>query len=282
MPSADLAGGAGAAPERETQIYPASSENEAVSILTWNIEWLGDDSNGPVDEERQLALAVETLGFANADIVGLQEISSAASAERLASALSGYALELAHYEQRQKVAVLYRRASLELLELTAIEDLDDAGRPPLEARLRTAAGRELSVIVLHAKAGDDPRSYQTRVRFAEGLSAYLQAQHARDDLIVLGDFNDLFMSSTLGGAKSPYGPLTASGAFVAVTAVLETGVERSTKWGSTLDHIVLSRSLAAGVVDDSVETLRDELLARHADFFEAASDHAPVMLELTL
>lgn len=253
-----------------------------MSALTWNIEWLGDSTHGPSDEARQLGLAIDTLSFAKADVVGLQELSSAASAASLAAALPGYALSLARYEQRQKVALLYREARIELLSVTAITGLDDAGRPPLEARVRTRAGRELTVIVLHAKAGDDPRSYGIRARFAGGLRAYLEAQHGASDLLVLGDFNDLFESSTSEGMESPYRALTADGAFVAVTSALETQRERSTRWGDTVDHIVLSRSLLPALVRDSPQTLRDELLARHPDFFDAASDHAPVMLELTL
>jgi endonuclease/exonuclease/phosphatase family metal-dependent hydrolase len=282
MPSADLSGAAGTPGEHEAQIYPTSTEKESVSVLTWNIEWLGDSENGPSDEMRQLSLANEALSFAKPDIVGLQELSSPAAAASLVASLPGYALSLAHYEQRQKLALLYREERVELLEVAAIEGLEDAGRPPLEAHLRTRAGRELTVIVVHAKAGDDPRSYQTRARFAQGLRAYLQAHHLASDLIVLGDFNDLFEASTLEGSPSPYESLTASGMFVAVTAPLETQAERSTKWGATVDHIVLSRSLVASIVPDSIETLRDELLARHPDFFEAASDHAPVALELAL
>lgn len=282
MPSADFSGAAGGAAELAPQINPTSSENQRTTVLTWNVEWLGDDTNGPEDEARQLTLAIDGLGYADADLVGLQEVSSAASAARLAQAFPAYGLELAHYAQRQKLALLYRASRFELLHISAVEGLDDAGRPPLEARLRTARGRELTVIVVHAKAGGDPSSYQTRRRFAAGLSAYLEHMAEGREVIVLGDFNDLFGSSTLQGARSPYEALTASGAYVAVTQVLETGAERSTRWGATVDHIVLSRSLVSRVLPDSVETLRDELLARHADFFEAASDHAPVTLELTL
>jgi len=282
LPELDFRNAAGAGAERDQQIYAAASENEPLNLLTWNIEWLGDDQNGPADEARQLALAIDALIFAQADVIGLQEVSSAASADALLSALPGYALSLARYEQRQKLALLYRKERLELLEVSAIEGLDDAGRPPLEALVRTRAGRELVVIVLHAKAGDDARSHQTRTRFAEGLARYLQRTHASSDLIMLGDFNDLFSSSTLEGARSPYEIITASGAFAAVTSVLEQTTERSTAWGATVDHIVVSRSLAASVVTDSIESLRDELLARHGDFFEAASDHAPVVLELKL
>lgn len=283
MPDAQLsesAAGAGAEPDR--QIRAATQERTPLVALTWNVEWLGDTENGPSDEARQLALAVDSLTFANADLIGLQEIASAASAQELAQAFPGYALELSRYAQRQNVALLYRTDRLELLELSAIQGLDDAGRAPLEARLRLPAGRELVAIVLHAKAGDDPRSYQIRKRFAEGLAAYLESRHADADLVVLGDFNDLFSSSTLEGLPSPYKALTASGAFVAATATLEGRSERSTAWGATVDHIVVSRSLVSTVLPDSIETLRDELLARHLDFFEAASDHAPVTLELKL
>jgi endonuclease/exonuclease/phosphatase family metal-dependent hydrolase len=282
MPEPDLsASTAGAGADREP-IRAAPREKEALVAITWNVEWLGDLEHGPADEARQLALAVESLTFANADLVGLQEISSPASAAALLESLPGYSLELAAYTQRQKVALLYRKARLERVSATAIEGLDDAGRPPLEVALRLPSGRDLKVIVLHAKAGDDPRSYQTRKRFAEGLAEYLAREHAGGDVLLLGDFNDLFGSSTLEGLASPYATLIAGNDYAAVTSALEARAERSTAWGVTVDHVVLSRSLVDAVVPGSVETLRDELLARHPDFFEAASDHAPVLVELTL
>jgi endonuclease/exonuclease/phosphatase family metal-dependent hydrolase len=147
--------------------------------------------------------------------------------------------------------------------------------------LRTRAGRELTAIAVHAKAGDDPRSYATRASFAAGLAQDLARRHAASDVVLLGDFNDRFgEGSTLAGSPSPYEPL--KGAFAVPTEILERAAERSTAWGETVDHIAVSRSLAGAVVTDSVESLRDELLARHPDFFEAASDHAPVGLELEL
>lgn len=282
MPDPHLAeNAAGATAERDQQIRAAPQEITPLVALTWNVEWLGDAEHGPEDEARQLALAIDSLTFANADLIGLQEVSSA-SAQELAQSFPGYSLERSQYMQRQNVALMYRTDRLELRELSAIEGLDDAGRAPLEARLSLPSGRELVAIVLHAKAGGHPRSYQIRKRFAQGLAAHLERKHLGNDVVILGDFNDLFSSSTLEGVASPYEGLTASKAFVAVTSELEAQPERSTVWGQTVDHIVLSRSLAGAVVPGSVETLRDELLARHPDFFEAASDHAPVVLELRL
>lgn len=283
MPDPQLAqSAAGAAADRDPQIRAAPQGVSPLVALTWNVAWLGDSEHGPVDEARQLALAVDSLTFASADVIGLQEVSSAAGAQALAQAFPGYLLERSQYTQPQNVALMYRADRLELRDLRSIEGLDDTGRAPLEARLALPNGRELVVIVLHAKAGDDPRSYQIRKRFAEGLAEYLEGKHLGNDVVVLGDFNDLFSSSTLEGARSPYEALVQGQAFVAVTAELETQPERSTAWGQTVDHIVLSRSLAGAVVTGSVQTLRDELLARHPEFFEAASDHAPVVLELRL
>jgi len=283
MPDPQLAENtAGAAAERAPQIRAAPQEIAPLVALTWNVQWLGDTEHGPEDEARQLALAVDSLTFADADLIGLQEVSSAASAQALAQAFPGYTLERSRYPQPQNVALMYRADRLELRELSAVRGLDDAGRAPLEARFALPSGRELFVIVLHAKAGDDPRSYQIRKRFSEGLAAYLAGKHLGNDVVLLGDFNDLFSSSTLESATSPYQSLLESQAFVAPTAELEAQSERSTVWGATVDHIVVSRSLGSAVVPGSVETLRDELLARHPDFFEAASDHAPVTLELRL
>lgn len=285
MPQPELAAHAGAGSEPSPRIsaaprYPAYGA--PLAVLTWNVAWLGDDQNGPGDEARQLALVSEALQLADADVIALQEVSSAASAAMLERALPGHALELASYRQAQKLALLYRRDRLELLERRAVSGLDDAGRPPLELRLRTPDDRELIAIAVHAKAGGDARSHAIRARFAAGLAGYLAQHHAGRDVIVLGDFNDRFTASTVEGLRSPYEPVVAGGAYVAATAVLERGREHSTRWGATVDHIVLSRALAARLIEGSVESLRDELLARHADFFEAASDHAPVALALAL
>src|SRR5689334_19205681 len=97
LPEPELRGAAGGGAEREAQIPAARREYEPLVALTWNVEWLGDGENGPIDEDRQLALAIDALVFANADLIGLQEVSALASAQALLQAMPGYALEVARY-----------------------------------------------------------------------------------------------------------------------------------------------------------------------------------------
>ncbi len=256
---------------------------DALRVLTWNIEWLGDSDEGPSDEAHQLGAAQAVLAELAPSLAGLQEISSQASAEALRAALKGRALSLSSYAQAQKTALLFDARRFERIEERSVFGLSDAGRAPLEVELRLRADpeRTLIAIVVHAKAGDDAFAWSSRERLARGLRAYLDRSHQGRDVIVLGDFNDGFTASTVEGYASPYEALIAGDAYVALTAPLERAEEPSTRWGATVDHVVVSASLREGLEAGSVNVQRDELQIAHPGFFESVSDHAPVTLSLS-
>jgi endonuclease/exonuclease/phosphatase family metal-dependent hydrolase len=252
-------------------------------VLTWNIEWLGDLREGPSNEAHQLGVAQAVLAEHAPSLAALQEITTRASADALRAQLPGHALSLSSYAQSQQTALLFDARRFERIAERSVEGLSDAGRAPLEVELRAIAAPEqtLIVIVLHAKAGDDSGAWVSRERLAHGLRAYLDRAHPDRDVIVLGDFNDGFTGSTVEGYASPYAALITDGGYVALTAKTERGREPSTRWGATVDHIVVSRSLRDRLLEGSVNVQRDELEARYPGFFESVSDHAPVTLALT-
>jgi endonuclease/exonuclease/phosphatase family metal-dependent hydrolase len=249
-----------------------------LALLTWNIEWFQDPERGPADDARQLEAVQGVLAQARADLAGLQEISVPARLAALLEHMPQYALAVSSYEWPQQTALLYRPAHFELVAARVVAGLDDAGRPPLEVELVAADGSALTVIVVHAKAGGDDASWQRRARFAEGLERHLDA--LLGPVIVLGDFNDGFTRSIAAGRPSPYARFSAGSGYGAPTAALEGGAERSTVWGETVDHILLSDGLAARIDPQSVDVLRDELLARDPRFWDDVSDHAPVVARL--
>lgn len=259
---------------------PADRDGE-IAVLSWNLEWFMDPEHGPVDDVRQLNGARGALAALDADLIALQEIGSPAALAALLDGLPGYAGVLSSYDFPQRLALLYR-APFALRSVRELEGFDDAGRPPLEVELEdTRDGSAWLAIVLHAKAYAEVESWQRRVRFADGLHAYLARRHTGARVLIAGDFNDQLFSSTVPGHMSPYASFTADPAFATPTEALERSGEGSTARGEALlDHIVLSAALAQRLVPDSADVLRGELLARDPSLSATVSDHFPVALRL--
>lgn len=259
------------------------SGSARISVLTWNLDWFQDPSEGPSDDAAQYAAVRDVLADSDADVIALEEIASEPAFDHLLADLPAYAGVLSGYDWTQKTALLWRAAVFELASARAISGLDDAGRPPLEVGLREAErGSSLLVVVIHAKAQADSESRDAREQLAQGLKAHLDAAHAAAPLIVLGDFNDRLDGSITEGAASPYRTFVADAHYATPTLRLDAASAResSYSWGATIDHIIVSDELAARVDESSIDVRRQELLARYPDFTQTVSDHFPVTLAL--
>jgi endonuclease/exonuclease/phosphatase family metal-dependent hydrolase len=254
-----------------------------VAILTWNLNWFQDPTEGPSDDAKQYAAARDILADANADLIALEEIASEPAFDRLLADLPEYAGVLSGYDWTQKTALLWRATLFELASARAISGLDDAGRPPLEVSLRDKArAAPLLVVVIHAKAQADAASHDARERLAQGLKAHLDAEHATMPSIVLGDFNDRLSGSITQDAESPYRAFVDDARYATPTLRLDAASAResSYSWGATIDHIIVSDELAARVDEMSIDVRRQELLERYPDYTDTVSDHFPVTLAL--
>ena len=58
-----------------------------MDIVTWNVEWFGDPSNGPDDDNLQMQNAKTLIETIDADLYALQEISNANLFESLVANL---------------------------------------------------------------------------------------------------------------------------------------------------------------------------------------------------
>ena len=264
-------------------VSQARSPRAQLTVLTWNLDWFQDPSEGPSDDDAQYAAVRDVLRQHAATLMALQEVASEAAFERLLQDLPSYAGALSGYEWKQRTALLWDRARFELACAHAVSGFSDAGRPPLELLLHDKHDdTQLLVVVIHAKAQSDARSYQERQQLASALADYLAAEHPALPTIVLGDFNDELKGSITAGQDTPYLPFTEDPRYATPTLLLNHGVagEASYATGSTLDHIVLSRELGARVQAGSVNVLRDELLADEPSFTTRVSDHFPVILTI--
>ena len=254
-----------------------------LSVMTWNLQWFQDPGEGPADDAAQYGAVRDILATSGMGLIALQEVASEGAFERLEHDLPRYAGVLSGFAWTQKTALLWDAARLELMSSRAISGLDDAGRPPLQVRLRDKRdGRELLVVVVHSKAQADAASYDKRAHLAQGLKAHLDAEHHATPTIVIGDFNDLLIGSITAGADTPYRPFLDDPAYATPTRALdeEGAKETSFAHGATVDHVIVSAELGNAVDPASVDVLRSELLARYPSYTSTVSDHFPVTLTI--
>ncbi len=268
------------------------SENESdsarlsapLTALTWNLRWFGDPERSPADDEQAYDFSLEVLASENADIVALQEISDGEAFDRLLSDLPRYAGVLSSYQWQQRIALLWNRERWSLAAARGLHGLDDAGRPPLSVGLQGRDDRpDLWVVAVHAKAGDEPESRDTRERFALGLQQRLRQLYGGAPLLVLGDLNDRLTGSIAAGEPSPYRSWITDEDLVALTAGLDLDdpPEPSTLWGDVVDHVFASPALLEPGQPVQAEVLRDELLALEPDYLDTVSDHFPVRVVIS-
>jgi endonuclease/exonuclease/phosphatase family metal-dependent hydrolase len=251
--------------------------------MTWNLEWFQDPNEGPTDDAGQYGAVRDILASSSKTLVALEEVASEDAFDHLMLDLRRYAGALSGYAWTQKTALLWDSTRFELVRARAISGLDDAGRPPLEVRLRDKRDqRELVVVVVHAKAQADSASYDKRANLARGLKAHLETALGPASTIVIGDFNDLLLGSITDGADTPYRPFLDDPAYAAPTRVLNQpqAMETSFATGATVDHVIVDRELAARVDPASVDVMRNELLARYPRYTSTISDHFPVTLAI--
>ena len=283
-------------PVIEPEIHvPARGTATTLDLATWNLEWFGDASNGPADENWQMANVRAVVSGTDADIWSVQEV--VARFDSLGAALSGYSGVLANdpavidgaayysdfNNREQKVGILWKRSVATLLEARVIlgaHDYDFGGRPPLQAKLRVSlngATEDIVVIALHMKCCADSTSWVRRQDAAAALKAYLDTAFATQKVFVIGDWNDDVDTSIWTGHASPYKAFVdAAAAYSFPTRALsEAGKASTVDYPDTIDHHLITNEAAATLVTGSVEAYRVDTYI--TGYGTNTSDHYPVL-----
>ncbi len=257
------------------------SKDETFEVVTWNIEWFGQDGNGPEDEDIQLANVITVIDSIDADVYALQEISDQTYFNALIDSLSEYEGVLATFGQDQKTAYLYKTETVELLNsglITSGMEFSDwaAGRYPLLLNVNATINEEVQELFfynIHAKAFSEASDYQQRINASSQLKAYLDGTHQGQNVIVLGDFNDEILQSTHQGIDSPYKNFDDDDEYTIVSKSLEERGFTSFSSSSMIDHIVFSSALED---EYFVGTERVENPSYIGSYLSQTSDHYPV------
>ncbi len=205
------------------------SPEQTLDVVTWNIEWFGNTSNGPSPETGQRDSVRAIIEALDADVYAFQEISSETLLTEVADALPDYELVIQtdfvsqppnEPGVSQKLAFLYKSAVVTPVRteglLADIHPLYNGGDAsalvgyPVEDRTRFyASGRlpylleadvtiggvteRIHFIDLHARANSsrDPQErYDMRRYDVEALKNYIDTALTDAQVILLGDYND--------------------------------------------------------------------------------------------
>lgn len=287
-------------PEPEPDTLPAPIEipehgtDSTLDVGTWNLLYFGSGNAGPADEKLQMARIRDVINGTDADLWGVQEVTSNAVFDTLLTHLRGYDGLLANDSTvehgpdyytggEQKVGVVFKTSMVEITSARLILtdfDSDFAGRPPLELRTRlTQAGttRKAVVIVLHLKAGEDTASYRKRAAASRELKAYVDSALADELVMIAGDWNDDVDESITEGRDTPFRNFVDDSTdWIFPTAELsEKGARSHVRYDEMIDHILGSDEAMEDYEDDSALAYRvDEYIP---DYAETTSDHFPVL-----
>lgn len=259
-------------------------------VATWNVEWFGSEKRGPGDEAVQLENVRRVIAESDIDLWAVQEIDDEAHFEALVGALGpDYEGALGGASTNLKVGFIYR---VDVVDPIAVADSwllpfrgDFAGRPPLLVWAEVVLPDttvEVYVVTLHMKCCGDAASYEQRSAAADALKNRVDALHANDPFVILGDFNDELTGSIAGSNPSPYRTFLDDGDAYRFTS-LPLDEMGSPTWcgnlactsGSSLDHILITDELFEHYVEGSTHRF-DELLDALDGFVDNTSDHLPV------
>ncbi len=264
--------------------------NKDITIVNWNIEWFGSSTfNGNLDVQETNAGKI--LKYLNADLYGICEVVDTARFGRMIRNVLGdeYRYVISPYPTvAQKMAVVYNRHIFRKVKTRVFLGLSSSarvsfayGRFPFQMDadvVVNGARHPVSVYLLHAKAGSDQNSYNSRFNGSNEMKDSLDLL-AGKKFIIIGDFNDHLNGSITYGKPSPYKNFIDDQArYFGVTYALNVPGYKSTinYENSVIDQQVASSPFAIWYVSSSAK-IRTDVKTVVSDFDKRnTSDHYPV------
>jgi len=267
---------------------PNLNASNRLDVATWNVEWLGNSSNGPSNETVQMDNVTKLINQWNLDILGLCEVSSSAAWTDLLSKCSQYSGSISTWDQTQKTAVLFKKSEFKLAyskHILADYSYDFAsGRLPLEVALVPLNNKydfdTIKIWVLHLKANTGTTSqkieaYNRRYSASLVLKSYMQNLGNEQSGLILGDWNDDFDVSILSGYNTPFTNWTKDTQYLVASLPLSQSRQKSTvSYNEMIDHIVGLPAMKSKVITDSVFVINPS--AWISSYGSSTSDHYPV------
>lgn len=272
------------------------------------------DEYGPADEPLQLQNVKTVILSQSPDLVAVQEVSSDVYFSALVSQLPGYAGVCSPRWSHdfdddgtfppQKVCYIYDTTVVHVISHRPmfVQLFDSArlvdpsllpGIPGGDASSFYSSGRlpflltadvtiegvteRINFIDVHAKSGGtSDTDRQRRMYDMQVLKDTLDAHHASEKFVILGDLNDDLDVSIVPGFPSPYANIVADTAYLPITKALsEAGARSTVSFQDVIDHQILSNDLREEYIDGSVHIFAPFSLI--PNYATTTSDHLPVL-----
>lgn len=265
------------------------ASNQALDVITWNIEWFGDQSNGPDDIDQQVENVVTMVKDFQADLIAVQEIADNQLFREAINEIEGYAGFTTDTDFGFDFGYIYNTESVDSIrarELTGSQGMnsfDHASRYPFEFTFGfelEGEQREITAINVHAKAFAGQEDYERRQNAAEQIHDYIRDELFRsrqNKVIYLGDYNDRILESNYQGAESPYQPFVDDPDFEIVSKALEEDDFFSFGFSPNremIDHITISSELSEFFIEGSQRVAAPAVVDQ---YLTTTSDHYPVL-----
>ncbi len=270
--------------------------DSTLDIATWNLEFFPLDLPGdyncphPVDVTREQAAAtiINALGL---DVIGIEEISDTTAFQAMVALCPGYggvpSPEVPSSRMTcnyQRPGFIYRKDQVRVRKvLLPFASSRTFTRQPVQADLTvTSNGRsyDLSIIVVHLKAGGTADDLQTRREESAALHTYLDAQAAADstaNYMVMGDWNDQIEDRIDFSSFPDFISDPENYQFLDMPLVTLPGyASYISPSGTVIDHLLINRAACPDFAGGRVTTLKlDSVVGSYNNL----SDHRPVMVQ---
>jgi len=280
----------------------------ALRIVNWNIEWFGSTQNGPYYKDLQETNVKKVLRYLDAHLYALTEIVDTMRLRRVTDSLGknfayvisdftslAPTMQYANWATGQKLAFIYRKDVFSNVRVRGLMRSSGAaysnfatGRFPylLNANVYfNGRKRNISFVVIHAKAGATSSDYTRRYNGVVELKDTLDTYFKNHPTLLLGDFNDDLDRTIVYSAPSAlssYDPLIKDSvgplAYKALTLPLSYAGENSTlNYSDVIDHQVANGRMDSMYIRGSA-AIRKDVVSVVPDYITAqnTSDHWPV------
>ncbi len=251
--------------------------DETLDIITWNIE------NYPKNDLTNTYIS-EIIDSLDVEIIALQEITDNVSFNDLVNSLEGWSgyrsggsssdyQELAYIINTNKVEILSGPYTI----LNSYQ-YEFAYREPLVLEC-SYNNHHLTIINIHYKCCDG--SEASRLAASNLLYDYINSNLNSENVIVLGDFNDLLNDSSI----NIFAPFLDDDdySFADYNIAISSNQYWSfPNWPSHLDHILITNELFNNVISTNTALIDYSLNGGFSTYYSYISDHRPVGIKLLL